>query len=46
MTKRKENAAKAALTWESIQLLPLTFTDVTLEHAFNAATLKTDFKLS
>ena len=46
MTKRKENAAKAALAWENLQLLPIIFTDVNMELALNAAVLKADFKLS
>jgi predicted nucleic acid-binding protein len=46
MTKRKENATKAALAWEQLQQLPIIFTDVTLELALNAAILKADFKLS
>jgi ribonuclease VapC len=46
MTKRKENAAKAALAWRQLQQLPIAFSDVNMELAFNAATLKADFKLS
>ncbi len=46
MTKRKENATKAALAWEQLHQLPIIFTDVTLELALNAAILKADFKLS
>ena len=46
MTKRKENAAKAALAWENLKLLPIIFTDVTMELALSAAVLKADFKLS
>lgn len=46
MTRRKESIAKAALAWENIQLLPIIFMDVNMELAYNAATLKADFKLS
>ncbi len=46
MTKRKENAAKAALALEQLQQLPIIFTDVNMDLALKAATLKADFKLS
>jgi ribonuclease VapC len=46
MTKRKESTAKANLAWEQLKLLPINFTDVTMELALHAAILKADFKLS
>lgn len=46
MTKRKESIAKANLAWEQLKLLPIHFTDVTMELALHAATLKADFRLS